>query len=69
MITISETGKFRGIGKNKKAILELRGLSSDKASLSDKIDKYNIDNGSIFIEIDTGKIYMFDLDSKTWSEI
>lgn len=69
MITISETGKSRGIGKTKKTILELRGLSSDKISLSDKIDKYNIDNGSIFIEIDTGKIYIFDLDSTTWSEI
>lgn len=69
MITISETGKSRGIGKTKKTILELRGLSSDKISLSDKIDKFNIDNGSIFIEIDTGKIYMFDLDSTTWSEI
>lgn len=69
MITISETGKSRGIGKTKRTILELRGLSSDKISLSDKIDKYNIDNGSIFIEIDTGKIYIFDLDSTTWSEI
>ena len=69
MITISETGKYRVIGKTKKTILELRGLSSDKISLSDKIDKYNIDNGSIFIEIDTGKIYIFDLDSTTWSEI
>lgn len=69
MITISETGKSRGIGKTKKTILELRGLSSDKTSLSDKIDKFNIDNGSIFIEIDTGKIYMFDLDTTTWSEI
>lgn len=69
MITISETGKSRGIGKTKKTILELRGLSSDKISLTDKIDKYNIDNGSIFIEIDTGKIYIFDLDSTTWSEI
>lgn len=69
MITISETGKSRGIGKTKKTILELRGLSSDKISLSDKIDKYNIDNGSIFIEIDTGKIFMFNLDTTTWSEI
>lgn len=69
MITISETGKSRGIGKTKKTILELRGLSSDKISLSDKIDKYNIDNGSIFIEIDTGKIYMYDLENATWSEI
>lgn len=69
MITISETGKSRGIGKTKKTILEIRGLSSDKIGLTDKIDKYNIDNGSIFIEIDTGKIYMFDLESTTWSEI
>lgn len=69
MITISETGKSRGIGKSKKTILELRGTSTDKSSLTDKIEKYTIDNGSIFIEIDTGKVYMYNIDTTTWSEI
>lgn len=69
MITISETGKSRGIGRTKKTILELRGTSTDKSSLTDKIEKYTIDNGSVFIEIDTGKVYMYNLDTTTWSEI
>lgn len=69
MITISETGKSRGLGKNKKTILELRGTSTDKSSLTDKVEKYSIDNGSIFIEIDTGKVYMYNLDTTSWSEI
>lgn len=69
MITISDTGKSRGWGSSKKTIVELRGLSTDKSDLGDKIDKINIDNGSIFIEIDTGKVYMYNLDATTWSEI
>lgn len=67
MISISETGKSRGLGRNRKTIVELRGLSTD--TKEDKINGINIDNGSIFIEIDTGKIYMYNLDSQTWSEI
>lgn len=67
MITVSETGRFRGLGRNKKTIVELRGLSTD--TKPDKVGNVNIDNGSIFIEIDTGKIYMYNLDAETWSEI
>lgn len=69
MITISETGKSRGWGSSKKAIVELRGTSTDKSSLTDKINGITIDNGSVFIEIDTGKIYMYNLEAQTWSEI
>ena len=43
--------------------LEYRGLSTD-----DKPTE-NVTNGSIFIEIDTGKIYMFDLENEEWMEI
>jgi hypothetical protein len=67
MITISETGKSRGWGSNKKTIVELRGTSTDEKPLT--INGITIDNGSIFIEIDTGKIYMYDLENTTWSEI
>lgn len=67
MITISETGKSRGWGSNKKTIVELRGTSTDEKPLT--INGITIDNGSLFIEIDTGKIYMFNLDTTTWSEI
>ena len=69
MITISETGKSRGFGRNKKTICELRGLSTDKSELVDEVNGIKFDNGSVFIEIDTGKVYMYNLDSQTWSEI
>lgn len=69
MVTISGTGKSRGFGRNKKTILELRGLSTDKSELVDEVNGIKFDNGSVFIEIDTGKVYMYDLDTTTWSEI
>lgn len=67
MITISETGKTRGWGSNKKTLAELRGLSTDVKPQT--INGITLENGSIFIEIDTGKIYMYDLDNQTWGEI
>lgn len=42
--------------------VELRGLSTDTKPT-------NVDNGSVFIEIDTGTIYMFDGQNKIWKEI
>ena len=43
--------------------LEYRGLSTDSKPTT------NVVNGSVFIEIDTGKIYLFDADSSTWKEV
>lgn len=52
---------------NKKMEVELRGLSTDEKP---KVIKgATVENGSIYIEIDTGKIFMYDLDSETWKEI
>ena len=28
-----------------------------------------VDNGSTYIEIDTGKIYLYDLENEQWKEI
>ena len=50
------------------ASMELRGLSTDTKPTS-VFDTYHIDNGSVFIEIDTGKVYLFDLESTTWCEV
>lgn len=48
---------------NKKdEVVELRGLSTDTKPT-------NVGNGSIYIEIDTGSIYMFDAQNKQWKEI
>lgn len=46
-----------------KSILEVRGLSTDEKPVE------NINNGSVFIEIDTGKIYFYDLDNEEWKEV
>ncbi len=46
---------------------ELRGLSTDEKPT--EFAGKAIDNGSIFIEIDTGKMYMYDLSSENWMEI
>ena len=42
---------------------EYRGLSTDKKPI-----KY-VGNGSVFIEMDTLKIFLFDAESKVWIEI
>ena len=41
--------------------LELRGLSTDNKPVNDFVG-----NGSIFLEMDTANVYMFDGESKTW---
>jgi hypothetical protein len=47
--------------------LEFRGLSSDTKPTS--VDDGDIANGSVFIEIDTGKLFLYDLDNKQWKEV
>ena len=58
-----------GIRKNtlsEKPLLqvELRGLSTDTKPKS--LTDGDIDNGSVFIEIDTQDIYFYDKKSKEW---
>lgn len=69
MITIAKNENTKIVGDNRYILVELRGLSTDEKPImyDEKIDSY-IDNGSIFIEIDTGKIYMFNLSSNQWVE-
>lgn len=52
---------------NTKMEVELRGLSTDEKPLT--IKGAVVDNGSVFIEIDTGKVFMFDLEHQQWKEI
>ena len=40
---------------------EFRGLSTDH-----KPDNKNIPNGSVFLEIDTGKVFIFEVSSRSW---
>lgn len=71
MITISTIVKRTAkSGEGSLAYMELRGLSTDnKPTIYPTVGGYNIDNGSVFIEIDTGKVYLYDLESTTWCEV
>ena len=42
---------------------EFRGLSTDEKPVE------SVGNGSIFIEIDTGKVFLYDAENKVWREI
>ena len=57
----------KDIDNNSKMEVELRGLSTDEKPTT--IKGAIVENGSIFIEIDTGKIFMYDLEHEQWKEI
>lgn len=61
MITIIR--KESDIKNGNNSILELRGLSTDTKPTE------NISNSSIFIEIDTGDLYMYDAENEEWNKI
>jgi len=67
MITIQKIENKRTVGGDEAVNTELRGLSTDTkpTEIADKI----IDNGSLFIEIDTGKIFFYDLENQQWKEV
>lgn len=47
--------------------VEFRGLAQDE-----KPTEYNgkkIANGSSFVEIDTGNVYLYDIESEEWKEV
>lgn len=54
--------------KDNRLPAEIRGLSTDEKPI-DEIEGIGIDNGSVFLEIDTGDVYFFDADSKTWLSV
>ena len=64
MITIYNTNSIKNTKEGRIVYAELRGLSTDtKPTL---IGTDIIGNGSVFIEIDTQKIFFYDDISKEW---
>ena len=47
--------------------VEIRGLSTD--SKPTEFNNKKVDNGSIFLEIDTGDLYLYDLENEQWKEV
>lgn len=70
MVTINETKNSKIKGDARYILVEMSGLSTDdKPTMFDEdIDSY-VDNGSTFIEIDTGKIFFYDLENEQWKEV
>lgn len=67
MTTIQKIENQRTINMEEAITAELRGLSTDEKPV--KIAGKKVDNGSVFVEIDTGKFYLFDFDNQEWKEV
>ena len=67
MISLYKTEKVNLRNDGDYISCELRGLSTDEKPT--EINGKIIENGSVFIEIDTGKLYMYNIESQSWSEI
>lgn len=67
MITIHGIENTRIMPSEDRISVELRGLSTDTKPT--EVASKKVDNGSVFIEIDTGKIFFYDLDNETWNEV
>ena len=67
MVSIIKTDVVKNTEDKKILTGELRGLSTDAKPTS--MDGNEIGNGSVFVEIDTQKIFFYDYESKTWKEV
>lgn len=67
MITIYKNERTKMENGGQLILVELRGLSTDEKPIT--FEGNRIDNGSSFIEINTGKVFLYDLTSQTWKEI
>lgn len=63
MVTIGKIGQ-----NTNSCILELYGNSNDIKPV-DFVNGVQVINGSVFIEMDTGKGFLFDEQNKTWREV
>lgn len=64
MVSIYKTDNIKITDEGEVVEAELRGLSTDEKPT--EIGEKTIANGSVFIEIDTQKIFFFDETSKEW---
>lgn len=64
MVSIIKTDNIKNTSEGKIIYCELRGLSGDTKPTALGTNK--IGNGSVFFEIDTQNMFLFDEVSKTW---
>ena len=66
MVSIYKNDNIKLTEEGELISAELRGLSTDEKPI--EIGNKKIANGSVFIEIDTGKIFFYDLENEQWKE-
>ena len=65
MISIIKTDIIKNEDEGKKIITgELRGKSTDTKPT--KAEGYEIGNGTVFVEMDTKKIFFYDKETENW---
>ena len=64
MITITKKEREKITDEGSIALVELAGLSTDEKPT--EMGTTKIDNGSVFVEIDTQKLFFFDLENEEW---
>ena len=62
MITIIKTDVVENKDGETLKTVEYRGLSSEKPT-------ENVGNGSIYICVDTGDVYIYDLENEQWTKM
>lgn len=67
MVTIYDNKKVKKQDGTFKFLVELRGLSTDTKPTT--IENGVIDNGSVFVEIDTQKLAFYDGANSVWKEV
>lgn len=67
MVTLYKNDNVRKTTEGQTTFCELRGLSTDTKPT--EINGYTIGNGSVFIEIDTQDVYIFDETTQEWTGV
>lgn len=67
MVTIFKTDVIKNTEEGKVLYGELRGLST--VTKPTEINGMTIGNGSVFVEIDTQKLFFYDETSQTWKGV
>lgn len=66
MVTLNKITKARTEGNVNYIVGEFYGLSTDEKP--EVFEENTVDNGSVFVEIDTQNIAFYDLENETWGD-
>lgn len=67
MVTLYKNDNVKKATEGQTTFCELRGLSTDTKPTT--INGYKIGNGSVFIEIDTQDVYIFNETTQEWTGV